>query len=905
MIKSNLSTVAGLALALTVIAAALLILTPGEPVEEVEGEMEQAIREPRPESKSSDPVSSGDAIESSGEPKSPVGLAENAREEIKSSSIPLSGAVTDLKSGKPVEEFEIRLDKLDGQRWNKVGRETVRHPLGEFRFLLDAGGKHRVSVRASRYLPCTHNEIDIPHGSGLRDLIIALDPGIIIQGKVVDYFSGAPVAEALVGPVTSAASTHFKETLSGKESRWNHDMTDEQGLFELYALTGDFPNIVAVHPDYTEGRVSLDFNKKQEVEIRMKAGPRIYGNAFDDQGDPAAGIFITLSGGGNLMHRTVVTSTDGSFRLPPANPGHVDVTAEASSWSRVSNFGFTRESKSVELVDKDVEIYFGPFREHITWRGRIFDCDAQPVSGAQLTITPIRVASSYIYRATKYSRNARCNNKGEFEVGKLYPDEYAVQIRHHETGHKIDWGTIVLDQPGVIERDIHIVGGVIKGTIVDAETRDPLVGVGGFISGRPRTSGYRSFTTNISHNGRFVLQGLPPAKYKLDARAKGYPPAGMELTLGQNERIENLILPVASGGTMLMRFTGFEKTDSRECEVNWSRDGGQGWHSSFSIDESGSDEVSFVIDTGRWFLDVTFQGCGVVKKEFIIHPNETTEIVIERKEVKPEEGKLNAQVKLSWEDGSPAGNIEVRFFAMEETRMRTTETYIFGTTDPGGRIDLTGFVPGPWRFMAVMPDGGEAELPRVDIAPGSSSPYIIDVVIPSGEIRGVFHDSLSGKPFGETEPRWWVHLFDDIEEDYITAIRHGRGSRFRLFGVNGGRYKLKLRARGYRSQETHLFDLAEGQKLDLGRIEMTPLGTLDLKVVDRYGKSIKYYNLSCPGRQTDVSSWWGVQGRKFESGFPLGKCTITISADGYREKEFHVHFEPGVVKPMQIVLDEK
>jgi len=890
-----------LALAAAALVTAVIILLPGDGDEQAGPTPLAGPAQPAADASQESPVSEEEAA-SLPEPAGEEEGGDAGKVALKPTGIFISGKVVDQKTGEPVGRYDFKLQRLDGNKWIDAVEETVRDGEGLFLFLLESGGEHRVTVRAPRYIPIASNEIDVPVDTGLADLVFELDPGLGVTGRVVDDATGAPVAGALVGPVTYAAATDLLPLLFNAETEWNHAGTDERGRFELRALTGDFNTMAAVHPAYAEGIAVVDFKRATDVEIRLKTGARVFGKAFDDLGKPIAGLIIRMTGGTTPLARAALTIQDGRFVLPPAVPGPLDVFAEPPHIDE-QVFGFTKEKKSVDLRDRDKEIFFGPSPDHVTWRGRLFDCEGKPVPGGRLTVTPVRSAFS-IYARNDGSREARCSEAGDFEVRKLAPDEYAVTLRLTIGSGKLDWNTVTFENPGVVKKDIHITGGVIKGMVVDSSTGKPLVGKGGHIFTRPRRGEIRWFSTEIDENGRFVLQGLPANRYQLDARVKGFPPAkSEELELDEDERIENLAVPVFLGGTWAIKFTGFLKTDPRDCTVTWSRDSVEGWHSKFRIDENGEKDASFEIETGKWVLEVKFEGWGTVEREFEILAGKTTEIVIQRDDVALGKGLVNAAVLLTWSDGAPVAGAKVQFFAKDMTSGGPGESYIYGTTDTAGRVDLTGFRPGEWRVMTAMPDNGHAELPGIEIPLGVSDPYVINLALPRGEVTGAFHDGRTGEPFGGDRPVWWVHLFDVRQNDYITSIQGGKGSRFRILGIAGGEYKLKLKARGYADRETAIFRLAEGESLDLGRIDMDPCGILDLEVVDVSGSPVDKYRLAGPGYQGRVSPEYLSPGRRRHFGFPIGDATIKIMAKGFKDQEFTVHLEPGRPVEARVVLE--
>ena len=101
-------------------------------------------------------------------------------------------------------------------------------------------------------------------------------------------------------------------------------------------------------------------------------------------------------------------------------------------------------------------------------------------------------------------------------------------------------------------------------------------------------------------------------------------------------------------------------------------------------------------------------------------------------------------------------------------------------------------------------------------------------------------------------------MIHNVEYDkyvcYYTAKDATSGHRFVLEGIPPGRYEVLVRKEGYNNSYTAPFALAEGERLDVGRIELIPCGLLYLEVKDPHGSHILDFEVICDGKNLRTPS---------------------------------------------------
>ena len=158
----------------------------------------------------------------------------------------VTGTLTDAKTGMPLSNVDVAVDKMSGGRvagmWLLA---TKTDSKGQYRFDgIPKGKGNQLMIRPADDQPYFQREIDVPNPDGIDPMVldVELHRGIWIQGKVVDKQSREPVAGVRMHylPLRSNKFTkglpEFKGgNIDGVQNRYN---TDANGKYRLVGLPG-------------------------------------------------------------------------------------------------------------------------------------------------------------------------------------------------------------------------------------------------------------------------------------------------------------------------------------------------------------------------------------------------------------------------------------------------------------------------------------------------------------------------------------------------------------------------------------------------------------------------------------------------------------------------------------------
>lgn len=862
----------------------------------------------------------------------------------------IAGRVTDKVTGEPITAFDLLLTRTPKQppAWNKdptsnaggrfngpeqVVHETIRDEQGKFRFLLEKGGPYWLRIGSSRYA-ANILTIEVDESTGLSDLRIGLDPGTTLSGRVVDNETGHPVAGALVAPC------HFgwydlTKLWHGFDEYEVHAKTDETGRFSLSGVPGWQLMIAAIHPDYAEEMVKTGSGENREVEIRLEKGFRISGIAWNDQGEPLAGLLVSMRSKEIPIARTVVTSADGSYTTPPARTGILSLIAHPPPGETEKSFSFTVETRRIQVIDRDMRVDFGLSanqNKYIAWHGFLYGDDGSPVPGARVTASyPVSDRTGvfgwdmvqpdwgsflhdWVSLGDRGPRTATSNAQGRFELNKLVPGRYKIDLVLPGTGGNTEWGYITFDTFGNVERDLHLSGRGICGTAICDHTGMPITGKEGIISIRKQTPPHESFSSRIDEEGCFRLHGVDPGLYSLHAAVPGFPEKQIKgITITEEMKSENLRILIPQGGELRLICTAFTDPVKRGFNLSFRRRNRQEgirpprtkWH---WVKPDGTLETTCWIESGEWIALLHFPWSGLIEREFEVSRGETTEVVISGNELLFHEGSVALSGTVCRSDGTPVPGVKLEFIKEEVPGFNKKQDNFPGTSsDSTGRFTVDGLEPGQWLVVAATDDGMKTRFPDLFISSQATDHVTFDLVLPDGKVSGTFFDMHTGHPLRGEGLEWRVFLHDATNDQPTCELSSTSGEGiFTLTGVPSGRFRLDAVALGYQQYFSQPFDLAEDQILDLGKIGLYPDGILDLVVENPSGKPISCYRVTCPGsgRQPHFQGR-DSSGRSIFDRLPLGPVTILVSAQGFEDQKIPAFLEPGRPLELKIIMTPK
>jgi hypothetical protein len=554
-----------------------------------------------------------------------------AREVLGTTGLRLSAQVVDRITSEPVIRFDLMLKGRDrsGRPFETL-RETINNEEGRFSLPLEGAGIFSLSVKAAGYVREYIKDLRVPSGKALTVLRIALDPVRSLAGRVVDRSTGLPIEGALV----------VAEAL-GRASSYGYEegiITGEGGRFRLTGLRKTRYRITACHEDYEEGSVEAEPPDTDVLVPLVKTLEfRVYGMVLDDEGRPAAGIRITLKSQSVAFDQYALTDEEGRYATPNMPPGWVRVIAERSGSTGDRPVEFTQESRYVHLVDRNVEADFGPGSEHAAWQGIFHDWDGKPVSRGRLWVyleSPLNESGMQ-----SIDRKAVCDEQGRFKVVKLIPGVYRVYltfperygpVRSEEDGRRYirllepeykdyDWGTLSIERPGIVKKDIRVSGAELAGVVVcEGDDRD-VRGAHPKVMALGRAPPWKTYIIHANYEGRFHLRGLAPGLYGLSVGnaicAQGYHD---DVRVEAGQVIEDLRLVLPEAGSLEVHLNVSEKVEPRIFTVkleNVNED--RSYHlGSFIYPERGWWWKEYEVKRGSWQLVIEGEGVGRIERPF-------------------------------------------------------------------------------------------------------------------------------------------------------------------------------------------------------------------------------------------------------------------------------------------------
>jgi len=181
-----------------------------------------------------------------------------------------------------------------------------------------------LSAEAEDHLPGVRTEV--PGGS--RNVVLALEPGLLITGRVVDA-RGAPVPSfTLVVQRQAGLARERIATLS---------LIDPQGRFSVRVAKGDY-DLIASAPEQPSAAVQAAAGANN-VRIAMGKGASLRGKVIDEDGEPVAEVFLGVEPIRNVVTRQSVlpvgaTLADGTFELAGLSPGPISIVAFRRGYER-------------------------------------------------------------------------------------------------------------------------------------------------------------------------------------------------------------------------------------------------------------------------------------------------------------------------------------------------------------------------------------------------------------------------------------------------------------------------------------------------------------------------------------------------------------------------------------------
>ena len=383
--------------------------------------------------------------------------------------------------------------------------------------------------------------IEAQSGQNVDDVIIQLEKGATVRGKVTDEF-GVPLAGAKV-IVEKPPYMHswFAPGLGIGQKETLDLVADEDGVFQASSLYTGVYNVTAEHDDYVPDRARrfqiTTGNEQVNENFKLKLGRSIEGRVTDSFGNIVRGAKIAASigfvGQNSQPVRSATTDEEGRYKITRLEDRAYRVRAE-------SEVGVSPALSDVPSDSSGIDFILQPWG---TLQGRVVSrTSGLPVNEFTIMLKPIPeslvgagkrdLSDRQTQKKMAYDEAAReekiRTTDGNFEIKKVHPREYIVQVTS-DTHRDAEATTVV--SPGEVDAMKAFVltdGGRFEGSLKTSDGNPVSRGVTLRLTAAPggrivttrnpdgtttreqRSSNWRGKSVTPDANGFFSVGGLPP-----------------------------------------------------------------------------------------------------------------------------------------------------------------------------------------------------------------------------------------------------------------------------------------------------------------------------------------------------------------------------------------------------------
>lgn len=440
----------------------------------------------------------------------------------------INGEVVDRRNGSGIADARVFLNgEITGD--GKLKKNVTTEKDGDFVFENLPEGLYYLYAEAKGYVSSNNDrdrkKVLLKLGNPAPFVSIKLQPGGTISGTVYNK-QRQPLSYAFVQLFQPQGA---RGGLGGIKT---HQLTDTVGRFKFEGL--NVSNAIevyvrAVAEGYAPGispPVLLTPSEPDAVtEVTLGAGGGITGTVHENSADGPPLAYVQITATNNLLRndssfRPPVTYTDGSgkFSLYNLMPGQITVKAQLP--------GYVSAEKSVRLAEGEVKSLQFILSKGLTITGIVTDDLKNPLERVHISASP---------KARGPTISTFSDNNGMFVLSNLTSNlhnlfaSYGKQTPQGYQHYQRQRTDIPAGSKSI--QIVFPINGEIQGTVLDAETGQPIEGFRVYGSGtveldsNGNTTGFHIPEKQyVQTNGKFQCYALPTGVYSITAYAEGYLP---------------------------------------------------------------------------------------------------------------------------------------------------------------------------------------------------------------------------------------------------------------------------------------------------------------------------------------------------------------------------------------------
>ena len=315
-----------------------------------------------------------------------------------------------------------------------------------------------------------------------------------IRGRIVSAETGQPLARARV-TLLSAVTPGRPLMTTSTNSQGNYDLRDvPPGSYFVAAARSGYLELQYGQRRARERGLSVEVKQGESIgriDIALARGGVVAGHVVDENGEPYAGVMITVwqmryQQGRRVPFPSGTERTDdlGAYRIPGLQPGTYTVSGlSTETWrnEKSETLGYASTYYPGATIDQAQPITIEPGQQRTTLdfalvaartsrlRGRVTRPTGEPVSGESVTLAP-SIRGTGLTFVTGAPISTRTGADGSFELRDVPPGTYALRgnVGRNETH------SIPVDVEGDIDNLLLVPrsGSTVTGVVV-TDTGEP------------------------------------------------------------------------------------------------------------------------------------------------------------------------------------------------------------------------------------------------------------------------------------------------------------------------------------------------------------------------------------------------------------------------------------------------
>ena len=273
------------------------------------------------------------------------------------------GRAVDAETGKPLSDFRVDVRVISANSTH-IGKSMafadVRNSTtGEFHAKGLNPGNYVAQISAEGYAESRSEQFRVLQGMTVPDITVQVTRGGKITGRVVNAYTGDPVAGVVIQTKDNAwidsPFTKLFEGLAARSTSKALARTNAEGYYEFELLTPETYQILLEHPDFTTESIKEVFVHEGQVTdlgtTKLFTGAKLTGRAYLSDGSPARGAEVALnaSDGNAMRNYSVRTNAEGAYSISNISPGTYRLTLSRPDRNQTNPFQVIVDMKNSEV----------------------------------------------------------------------------------------------------------------------------------------------------------------------------------------------------------------------------------------------------------------------------------------------------------------------------------------------------------------------------------------------------------------------------------------------------------------------------------------------------------------------------------------------------------------------------